>query len=145
MKRIFLIFCFSIGVNSPCQTTDPNKEVQFEVVVEDLVNNYNLPKDGYYYEYQFESRRDEIKNVEDFLREYISSGVVLLDAWYKHGSSSCSPPNSQYVMQVIVEPDFVLRIRYPRNFLLNKNLIELDKPPRFFCGYRVMHFIPKND
>ena len=145
MKRIFFLISFSIVVNSPCQTTDPNKEIEFEVVVEDLVNNYNLPKDGYYYEYQFESWKGHIKNIEDFLHEYISSGVVLLDAWYKHGGSNCSPPNSQYAMQVIVEPNFVLRTKYPSNFLLNRNFIEVDRLPRFFCGYGVRHFIPKKD
>ena len=145
MKKVFFIVSFLIVINSSCQTTEPSSGIEFDVVVEDLVNNYIFPIDGYFYEYQFENYNENIDNVEEVLREYILSGVSLQDAWYKHGSSSCSPPNSQYAMQVIVDPNFVLRTKFPSSLLINSNFIQVEEPSRFFCGYRVQHFIPKNN
>jgi hypothetical protein len=145
MKKIFIIVSFLMVINSSCQTTEPNNEIEFEVVVENLVSNYSFPIDGYYYEYQFENYKDNINNVEEVLRRYILSGVSLQDAWYKSGSSNCHPPNSKYVMHVIVEPNFVIRTKFKNNFLLNNNFLQIDEPPHFNCGYRVRHFIPKNN
>jgi hypothetical protein len=145
MKKLFFAVSFLMVINSSCQTTEPNNDIDFEVVVEDMVNNYSFPTDGYYYEYQFKNYKDYISNVEEVLREYILSGVSLQDAWYKGGSSSCHPPNSQYAMQVIVEPNFVLRTKFTSHLLLNRNFIQVEEPSRFFCGYRVRHFIPKNN
>jgi len=145
MIKIFFFVGLLILVNSSCQTTEPINEIEFEVVVEDLVNNHNFPTDGYYYEYQFENHKDKIDNVEDVLRNYILSGANLQDAWYKSGSNSCVPPNSQVALEVIVEPNFILRTKTQNNFLLDNEFIQVDKPPHFNCGYRVRHFIPKNN
>ena len=143
-KTIFITSVLFVIISS-CQTIAQNNDIDFEVMFEDLVNNYNLPIEGYYYEYQFESYRDYIANVEDVLREYILSGIDLLDAWYKQGSSNCAPPNSQYVMFVTVPPNFVLRTKKLNNFLLNRNFIQVEEPPHFRCGYYVRHFIPQNN
>jgi len=143
-KTIFITSVLFVIIAS-CQTIAQNNDIDFEVMFEDLVNNYNLPTEGYYYEYQFESYRDYIANVEDVLREYILSGIDLLDAWYKQGSSNCAPPNSQYGMPVTVPPNFVLRTKKLNNFLLNRNFIQVEEPPHFRCGYYVRHFIPKNN
>ncbi len=141
MGKLFFIIIHLTMVISSCQTIEPTNDVEIEVVVEDMVNNYDLPTEGYYYEYQFENYLDKISNVEEVLKEYILSGVSMQDAWYKGGASSCHPPNAQYAMQVIVEPEFVVRTKFASDLLLNSNFIQVEKPHRFFCGYRVRHFI----
>ena len=138
---VFLIFCFY-----SCSTTnEPINDIEFEVLEEDMVNNYSIPSEGVFYEYQFSGYRDNISNVEEVLRDYIRSGVKLQDAWYKNGSSNCYPPNSQIVMHVIVEPNFLIRTINESNLLIENNFIKVEKPSHFSCGYSVKHFIPKSD
>ncbi len=143
MKKIFLILSLFIIISLSCQTTEPGRAIEFEILTEDLVNNNFIMAEGYYYKYQFSNYMDKIHNIEEVLRALILSGVNLLDAWYKEGNSSCYPPNSQYVMDVIVEPDFILRTKFPSNYLLSANFIQVENTPFFNCGYTVRHFIPK--
>lgn len=145
MKKTFFITIIVLLINSLCNSTiEPNNDIVFDVVIENMVHNYEFPKEGYYYEYQFESYKDHIPNVEEILRDFILNGVDLLDAWYQRGTSSCHPPNSQYAMTVIVEPNFLLRTKTQTNYLLANNFIQVENPPHFFCGYYVKHYIPRN-
>jgi hypothetical protein len=143
--KYFIRALFIMFITLSCESTlEQNNFVKLEVVKEDMVNNYQFPEDGYYYEYQFESFDDNFTNVEDTLKKYIQLGVKLMDAWHHNGSRNCRPPNSQFVTHVIVDPKFVLRLETKADDLINQRFILVKKPPYFFCGYSVNHYVVKN-
>ena len=64
----------------------------------------------------------------------------MKDAWFKHYSSSCTPPGSNISMQVIVPADFIIRVNKSDIRLNSFGFKEISNPNISFCAYRVKHY-----
>ncbi len=113
----------------------------YTVVNEILVGGYTYPPTGaYYYEYRFSSYDDEIQDVKSKLIELYGEGIVVLDAWYQQGDTMCVAPDGKKGMNVIVMPQFIVRLKQQAPAMQAHNFDALEKPTSIFCGYYVKKF-----
>lgn len=125
-------------------TSCKNKQkaaVTMDVIVEDHVSDqYEFPQ-GTYYEYVFENTRDYEFNEVELLKKVKDAGFSIRNAWYKPGSSSCTPPGSEYGMNVIVEPKLLVQLNAEDDRISNFGFTKATRIYMGGCAYRVKHYV----
>ena len=139
MKKV-LILSFFILTSVACQEDLTNTDDNFTFVMEDHSNHqYQFPN-GVYYEYTLEDANSYSFNEVSILKDIQNNGIEMKDAWFKHYSSSCTPPGSNISMQVIVPADFIIRVNKSDIRLNSFGFKEISNPNISFCAYRVKHY-----
>lgn len=140
MKKI-LIFSFFFLSTLGCQDDLNNGADDFTIVTEDHSNNqYQFPT-GIYYEYVLDDADSYSFDELNVLNDLRNCGITLKDAWFKHYSSSCTPPGSNVSFQVIVRAEFIVRLNNPDLRLDSFGFIQTSNPSISACAYYVKHYI----
>lgn len=139
MKKIFLLsFLFLASLS--CQDNLNNSSDDYTLVTEDHSNNqYQFPA-GIYYEYVLDDADSYSFDELVVLNNLRNNDIYLKDAWFKHYSSSCTPPGSHISYQVIVRAEFLVRLDNLDLRLEGYGFTQTSSPNISACAYYVKHY-----
>lgn len=133
----------NVSNNQSDNNNNNSLDFSFNVSSISLADKPDYFQNGTYYRYNFVEANESISKgikPEPVLKKLIENGISVEKAWYKGYSSSCCPPGSDYCMEVIVNPSFLVRLSEENQKMEQFNFIKTVDPGLGTCAHSVSYY-----